>query len=79
MRRLFWITVGASAGVVAVRKLQHAADALRPSSVVVGVRGSFADLAEAVQEFGDEVHVAMLEREIELRDALGLNDDGSAR
>ena len=79
VRRLFWISVGASVGVLVVRKLQQTADALTP------VRrrrrrcaAGMADLAEAVRDFGDEVQVAMLERETELRDALGLDDDGVA-
>ncbi|MDX6229343.1 MAG: hypothetical protein QOI76_2733 [Frankiales bacterium] len=78
MRRLFWIGLGASVGVLVVRKVQKTADSLSPSGVAGSVRSGLADLTEAVRDFGDEVQVAMLERETELRTALGLDDDGAA-
>jgi hypothetical protein len=71
MKRVFWIALGATAGVLVVRKLQKTAHAYTP-----------AGLAESVQSFGDslrlfaeEVRAGMAEREIELREALGIDDD----
>ena len=78
MRRLFWISVGASVGVLAVRKLQQTIEVVRPSSVAETLRGGMDNLANAIREFGDEVKLGMLERETELRDALGLDEDGVA-
>ncbi len=79
MRRLFWIGLGATVGVLAVRKVQQTADSLSPSGVAGSLRSGLADLTSAVREFTDEVQVAMLERETDLRQALGLDDDGVAQ
>ncbi|BEP16075.1 hypothetical protein acdb102_43860 [Acidothermaceae bacterium B102] len=79
MRRLFWISLGATVGVLAVRKVQQTAESLSPSGVAGSVRSGLADLTEAVRDFADEVQVAMLERETDLRAALGLDDDGVAQ
>jgi hypothetical protein len=78
MRRLFWIGLGASVGVLVVRKVQKTADSLSPSGVAGALRSGLADLTAAVRDFGDEVQVGMLERETELRTVLGLDDDGAA-
>jgi hypothetical protein len=75
MRRLFWISLGATVGVLVVRKVQKTADSLSPSGVAGSLRSGLADLTEAVKDFGAEVQVGMLERETELRAALGLDDD----
>jgi hypothetical protein len=79
MRRLFWIAAGATAGVLVVRKVQKTAESLTPAGVAGSLRGTLGELTEAVRDFTDEVHVAMLERETDLRQALGLDDDGVAR
>jgi hypothetical protein len=79
MRRLFWISLGATVGVLAVRKVQKTADSLSPGAVAGSLRSGLADLTSAVRDFSDEVQVAMLERETELRSALGLDDDGVAQ
>ena len=82
MRRLFWIAAGAAAGVYAVRRLQRTAESLTASLTPQGIAGSLsaavAELATAVREFSDDVRAAMAEREIELREALGLGDDEPA-
>jgi hypothetical protein len=78
MRRLFWIGLGASVGILVVRKVQKTADSLSPSGVAGSLRSGLADLTQAVRDFGDDVQVAMLERETELRTVLGLDDDGAA-
>jgi hypothetical protein len=78
MRRLFWIGLGASVGVLVVRKVQKTAYSLSPSGVAGSLRSGLAELTQAVRDFGDDVQVAMLERETELRTVLGLDDDGAA-
>ncbi|MDX6200912.1 MAG: hypothetical protein QOF82_436 [Frankiales bacterium] len=77
-RSLFFLGLGATVGVLVVRKVQKTADSLSPSGVAGALRSGLADLTDAVRDFGDEVQVAMLERETDLRAALGLDDDGAA-
>jgi hypothetical protein len=67
MPRVFYISLGAAAGVLAVRRLTRAAQSLSPQSLA----GSFV---QSVEDFAADVREAMAEREDELRDALGLND-----
>ncbi len=77
MRRLFWLAAGATVGVLAVRKVQQTAESLSPSGLAGSAKTGFAGLTEAVRDFADEVKVAMMERETDLRDALGLDDTGA--
>lgn len=70
MKRLFYISLGAAAGIAAVRKLTRAADRFTPP----GVARAFDGLTAGVRDFTAEVRLAMAEREIELRDALGFDD-----
>jgi hypothetical protein len=77
-RRLFYVALGATVGVLVVRKLTRAAQRVTPAGVQSSVAGALTGLTEAVREFTVEVREAMAEREVELRDALGLdgrNDD----
>jgi uncharacterized protein DUF6167 len=70
MRRLFWIGVGAVAGVYVVRKVQKTARKYSAS----GLAGRAEGLGASIRYFADEVRAGMAERELELRDALGLDD-----
>jgi hypothetical protein len=72
VRRLFYVAVGAAAGIYVVRKVQKTAKAYSPE----GLAGKAVGLGESLRYFADEVRAGMAEREIELRDALGL--DGAA-
>jgi hypothetical protein len=74
MRRVFWIALGATAGVLVVRKLQRTVHAYTPEGVAERVAG----LGASLRYFADEVRAGMAEREIELRDALGIDDDPTA-
>jgi len=71
MRRLFWVAVGATAGVYAVRKVQVTLHAYSPA----GLADRAGGLGDALTGFVMEVRTAMAEREAELRDALGLTED----
>ena len=71
MKRVFWIALGATAGVLIVRKVQKTARAYSPAGVADRAQG----LGASIRYFADEVRAGMAEREIELRDALGLNED----
>jgi hypothetical protein len=69
MRRLFWVVLGAVAGVLVVRKLTRAAEAYTPA----GVARSASDLAGGMRELAAAVREGMHEREEELRIALGVD------
>ena len=73
-RRLFYIALGATAGVLIVRKLTETANKLTPSGMSQGVVGALGGLGDAIRGFGEEIRLGMAEREEELRDGLGLND-----
>lgn len=72
MRRLFWVALGATAGVLVVRRLTRTAEAYTPAGLAAAVSG----LGEAVRDFADRVSAAMADREDELRMALGVSQDG---
>jgi hypothetical protein len=67
MRRLFWIGLGATAGVLLVRRLTRAAESYTPEGVARSVQG----LGEGLRELAAAVREGMAEREAELRAALG--------
>jgi hypothetical protein len=70
VRRLFWVAVGAGAGVYVMRKLGRA----REAASTAGISRGLTAVADSVRYFADEVRAGMSEREHELREALGLND-----
>ena len=74
-RRLFYIAMGAVAGVLVVRKLTRTAQRFTPAGVQGSVTGALGGLTEAIREFGADVREGMSVREAELRVSLGL--DGS--
>jgi chromosome condensin MukBEF MukE localization factor len=76
MRRLFWLALGVTLGVLIVRKLTAAAERLTPAGVSRSFGEGLSSLAESIGEFGADVRAAMRDRESELREATGL--DGSA-
>ena len=74
MRRLFWLAMGITIGVLVVRKLSRAAEQAdpgqhRPARSPTGSR----DLADAIGDFGADVRAAAAEREAELRAGTGLD------
>ncbi len=82
MARLFWVALGAAAGVYAVRKVTKAAEAYTPAGVAHGL----SDFADGLRELADAVREGMSEREEELKLALGIDagtvdagDDPAAR
>ena len=70
MKRIFWVAVGATVGVIVVRKLSQKAEQFTPQGMVKQLAG----LGDAVRAFGEEVRAGMAAREDELRDALALDD-----
>jgi hypothetical protein len=70
MRRLLWIAVGVGVGTVGVWRAKRVVRRIAPASLAEDLAG----LGEAVRDFADQVREGMLEREWELREALGLGE-----
>ena len=68
-RRLVYVTFGAVAGVLAVRRASRAARRYTPA----GLQERVAGQGGQVRTFFEEVRVYAAEREVELREALGLD------
>lgn len=68
MRRLFWLTVGVGVGTVGVWRAKRVVRRIAPASLVDDLAG----LGETVRDFADQVREGMVERELALREALGL-------
>ncbi len=77
MRRLFWLALGATAGVLIVRKLSRAAERLSPQGVAHSFAAGLNELAIALRDFATDVREAMADQEAALRAAAGL-DSGTA-
>ena len=73
MRRLFWLVMGITIGVLVVRKLTKAAEKLTPRAMAGGIGAGLADLADSVREFAHDVRDAMNEREAQLRESTGMD------
>ena len=71
MRRLFYITLGVTVGVIAVRRITKLAESLSPDSMA-------ASAASAISSFVDDVREGMAEREAELRAALEYGPNGAS-
>ncbi|GAA0625834.1 hypothetical protein GCM10009547_31460 [Sporichthya brevicatena] len=75
MKRLFWTGLGVAAGVMVTRKASRALEQLTPAGISDRLAESITDLGDAIRQFGMDVREAMWDREDEIRDAFGLNDD----
>jgi hypothetical protein len=73
MARLFWIAVGAGAGVYAVRKLTKTVEQYTPAAMGDSLSSSLASVGEGLREVAAVIREGMAEREQELRLALGVD------
>ena len=73
MRRIFWLAMGVTIGVLVVRRLQRAAERLTPSGIAESIGGGLAELSSSLRDFSSDVRQAMGEREQELRTGTGLD------
>jgi len=73
MKRLFWLALGVTVGVLAVRKVTKVAEAYSPSGVATSFAGGLSDLGEGLRGMAEAVREGMAERETELRYALGID------
>jgi hypothetical protein len=65
--------VGATFGILVVRKITKTAQAFTPA----GLADSAGGIGDSIRYFADQVRAGMVEREAELRDALGFDADGN--
>ncbi len=69
MRRLFWIALGATIGILLFRKVNKTIEAYSPA----GVSRSLSSVGDGLRELAEVVREGMAEREEELRIALGVD------
>ena len=72
-RRLFYIALGATVGVLVVRKASQAAKRFTPAGVQSSMTGALGGVGDAIRDFGANVREGMAEREDLLRAELGLD------
>jgi len=73
MRRLFWAALGATVGILLVRKVTKTVQSYSPSGMAQGLFSGLSDLSEGLREMAEVVREGMAERESELRYALGID------
>ena len=73
MRRLFWVALGATVGVLVMRKVTKTVQSYSPSGMAQGLYEGLSDLGEGLREMAGAVREGMAERETELRYALGID------
>ncbi|GAA1833292.1 hypothetical protein GCM10009836_09290 [Pseudonocardia ailaonensis] len=66
MKRLFWIGVGAAAGVYVSRRLADARQQLTPQGIGANLADGLRELGAGLGAFGAEVRAGMQTREDEL-------------
>jgi hypothetical protein len=72
-KRVFWVALGATAGVLVVRKASKALHKFTPSGIADGAAGLPGAIGGAFQDFADDVRAAAAEREFELYRVLGVD------
>ena len=73
MRRLFYVALGATAGVLVVRRITEVANKWTPE----GIANQAGGVGDKLSLWWAEVQHHAAEREAELREALGLDSDES--
>jgi len=71
MKKIFWLGVGITIGVVAARKISAAKGALGPA----GLNRAVGRMSDSVHDFADALRDSMDQRETDLRAALGLDPE----
>ncbi|MFZ3571742.1 DUF6167 family protein [Streptomyces sp. BH097] len=73
-RRTFWFTAGAAAGVWATTKVNRKLKQLTPESLAAQAANKAVEAGHKLKGFALDVRDNMAEREAELGDALGINE-----
>jgi hypothetical protein len=71
VKRLFYVTFGATVGVLAVRRISQAAQKWTPQ----GLSQQAGGVGDRIAQWWATVQIAAAEREAELRDALGIEEN----
>ncbi|MGG5171362.1 hypothetical protein ACQR35_04150 [Pseudarthrobacter sp. J1738] len=74
MKRIFWMGLGIAVGALAFNKLSQTRSMAGPE----GLNRAVGRVADSVADFAAAVREGMGEREEDLRQALGLNEDPRA-
>jgi hypothetical protein len=74
VRRLFYVAFGAAAGVLVVRRVTQAAHKWTPE----GLAGQASGMGSRLSEWWAIVQSSAAERELELREALGIDEPPAA-
>ncbi len=69
MKKIFWLGVGITIGVIAARKIASVQGAMGPE----GLNRAVGRVTDAVHDFADALRENMNEREADLRLALGVD------
>jgi hypothetical protein len=72
-KRLFWIALGAAAGVIVVNRASKALRRFSPSGLADSAAGLPGSIGGVLQGFADDVRAAAADREFELYRALGVD------
>jgi hypothetical protein len=73
IKRVFWVALGASVGIVAVNRATKTARKLAPANLAETATGVPGRIATAWQDFAEDVRSAAAEREFELYHTLGMD------
>ena len=77
MRRLFWLSVGAGAGIYAThrvkRRMERFARSLTPEGMAARAVTAGQGAGERLRHFADDVRTEMRAREAELREAVAMD------
>jgi hypothetical protein len=76
VRRLFWLAMGVTIGVLVMRRLSRMAARLTPRGLAGGLAAGLGELTDALRDFSADVREAMTEREAQLRAGAGLDGVG---
>lgn len=78
IRRAFWFTTGAAAGVWATTKVNRKLRTLAPDSLAARAADAAVDTGNRLRDFALDVRAGMAQREDELNDRLGLDATAEA-
>lgn len=75
IKRLFWFAIGAGVALFVIKKVRGYLRKASPQAVGRQVAGSAGGVTAAARDFTGRVRAAMAERETELRETLGLDQE----
>jgi len=73
IKRVFWVALGATVGVVVVNRATKAAKKLTPGNLAGSASGVPGRISAAWQDFAEDVRSAAAEREFDLYHTLGVD------